>query len=328
LQRDFSITPESFDSFTAYWANPAHQLAWDCLFVLPPWLRAWWGEFGKAFDLLMFSVWQADELTGLAPLMVQDDKVRIIGTPDVCDYIDFIVVAGREDAFFRGLMQHLRRQGVQELELTGLRPDSSVLSRGRQVASNLDCEVFCRPLEASFEMDLPADWDDFLMQISGKERHEIRRKFRRLNEAVRADFRCLTDPSEVREQIDVFFELFVMNRADKAKFMNPQMNSYFRSLARLMAQAGLLRLFILDVDNQPAAAVLGFEHDATVYLYNNGYDTRFRKLSVGHLSKVLSIKQSIEEGKRKYDFLKGNEKYKQRLGGKPVPLTQCRIQLN
>ena len=62
-----------------------------------------------------------------------------------------------------------------------------------------------------------------------------------------------------------------------------------------------------------------------MYLYNSGYDPRYGELSVGLLCKVLSIKNSIESGRKRYDFLKGAEPYKYHLGGKEVPLSRCRI---
>jgi CelD/BcsL family acetyltransferase involved in cellulose biosynthesis len=88
-----------------------------------------------------------------------------------------------------------------------------------------------------------------------------------------------------------------------------------------------LKLYFLDLDGIPAAAVMCFDYDSTIYLYNNGYDGRFSSLSVGLLSKVLTIKESIQRGKKKYDFLKGTEEYKHRLGGKPVPLYRCQVRL-
>ena len=94
-----------------------------------------------------------------------------------------------------------------------------------------------------------------------------------------------------------------------------------------MARANLLKLYFLDLDGTPTAAVMCFDHDSTVYLYNNGYDGRFSSLSVGLLSKVLSIKESIRRGKKKFDFLKGTEEYKHRLGGKPVPLYRCQVKI-
>jgi CelD/BcsL family acetyltransferase involved in cellulose biosynthesis len=62
-----------------------------------------------------------------------------------------------------------------------------------------------------------------------------------------------------------------------------------------------------------------------MYLYNSGYNPEYESLSVGLLSKVFCIRKSIEEGKRVFEFLKGNEIYKQRLGGKEIPLYRCEI---
>jgi CelD/BcsL family acetyltransferase involved in cellulose biosynthesis len=109
--------------------------------------------------------------------------------------------------------------------------------------------------------------------------------------------------------------------------MTDQRAAFFRSLAKAMAAARILKLFILDLDETPAAAVLCFDYNSTVYLYNNGYDNRYRSLSVGLLTKVFTIQDSIRRGKNKYDFLKGTEVYKRRLGGKPVQLYKCRVEL-
>jgi CelD/BcsL family acetyltransferase involved in cellulose biosynthesis len=102
---------------------------------------------------------------------------------------------------------------------------------------------------------------------------------------------------------------------------------FFLLLAERMAQQGLLRLSFLDIDRVPAAAVICFDFNDTIFLYNNGYDPRFRHLSAGLLSKVYSIRNSIERGKLRYDLLKGDEEYKNRLGSKPIPLYRLKIDL-
>jgi CelD/BcsL family acetyltransferase involved in cellulose biosynthesis len=68
-----------------------------------------------------------------------------------------------------------------------------------------------------------------------------------------------------------------------------------------------------------------FEYNDCIYLYNSGYDPRYTSLSAGLLSKVLAIKDSIERGVKRFDFLKGAETYKYHLGGKEVPLYRCQI---
>jgi CelD/BcsL family acetyltransferase involved in cellulose biosynthesis len=73
---------------------------------------------------------------------------------------------------------------------------------------------------------------------------------------------------------------------------------------------------------------MAFDYNGTVYLYNSGYDQEQSQLSVGILSKAFLIKDSIERGRKKFDFLKGGERYKYHLGGREVQLQKCRITLD
>ena len=68
-----------------------------------------------------------------------------------------------------------------------------------------------------------------------------------------------------------------------------------------------------------------FDYNGCIYLYNSGYDPQYVGLSAGLLSKVYAIQDSIEKGKKRFDFLKGAEPYKGHLGGKEVPLYRCQI---
>ena len=122
-----------------------------------------------------------------------------------------------------------------------------------------------------------------------------------------------------------FLKLFSLSREEKASFMTTQMESFFRSLADNMAKIGLLMLGILELDTLPAAIIMCFDYNEHMYLYNSGYYPQYSSLSAGLLSKALCIKESIQEGKKKFDLLKGDETYKYRLGGKEVPLYRCQI---
>ncbi len=127
--------------------------------------------------------------------------------------------------------------------------------------------------------------------------------------------------------MDSFLTLFRSSRPEKAVFMTTRMAEFFQTLAEVMANLKILKLSFLDLDGIPAAAVLCFDYQSTVYLYNSGYDPRFRALSAGLLCKVFSIRESIQRRREKYDFLKGAETYKYRLGGKVVPLFRCLVEM-
>ena len=326
-EETYAVTAETFESVNSCWLNPGSRLKWDCPFVLPAWLRVWWDFFGAGLMPYLRGVRQGGELIGFAPLVLHGEKVSFMGSVDVCDYLDFIVAPGKESQFFRALIEHLKQQGVTHLDLGHLRHDSTVLTALAPGAESLGCEFSCHQEEVSLELDLPATWEGFLFSLTGKERHEVRRKFRRLEEAASIEFRVLDDTQEIMRAMDTFLTLFRLSRPEKAAFMTLRMAAFFRSLAETMAELKILKLFFLDLDRTPAAAALCFDYEATVYLYNSGHDPRFRGLSAGLLGKVFSIRESIRRGRKKYDFLKGAETYKYRLGGRPVPLYRCQIEL-
>lgn len=323
----YTVTQETFESLHSLWLDPKNSLTWDCLFVLPGWLKVWWSVFNNGSTHHLAAVRENNKIIGIAPLMVQGEEARFIGDPDVCDYQDFIVAPERGEDFFEALINHLRGEGISRLDLNTVRADSKILDAFFRVAENLDCEIFCDAEDVTYELDLPGTWDEFLGVLTGKQRHEVRRKLRRLNEAAEVNYRVVAGFHEVMDEMEIFLALFGLSRSDKAAFMTDQMATYFRSLAETMARENLLKLYFLDLDGTPAAAVMCFDYDSTVYLYNNGYDGKFSSLSVGLLSKVLTIKESIRTGRKKYDFLKGTEEYKHRLGGKPVTLYRCQVKL-
>ena len=270
---------------------------------------------------------EGGNLIGIAPLMIQGERACIIGSPDVCDHVDFVFAPGRAKDVLRRILHHLRQQGISLLDLGPLRGDASLLKDMTPVAETLGYEVTIHPEDVILELELPATWDGFLQSLNGKQRHEIKRKIRRLYEAGQINTLVVEEAEQVKKKVDIFLALFGSNRSDKAAFMDNQMASFFRSLAEAMAEAQILKLFFLDLNASPAAVAMCFDYASTMYLYNNGYDQRFGSLSVGLLSKVLSMKESIERGRKTYSFLKGGETYKYLLGGTPVPVYRCKVML-
>ncbi len=273
----------------------------------------------------MGAVRQGEKITGIAPLMVRDRRASFIGSIDVCDYLDFVVVPEKEEDFFSVLLDDLRQKGINHLDLRPLRPDSTVLTHLVGIAQNQGYKVLCQPEDVSVELDLPATWEEYLGILTTKQRHEVRRKLRRLSEAGKVDYHLIVDSTAVNNAMDTFLKMFAASRQDKATFLTARMESFFRSLADKMAKAGLLRLGILELDTMPTAMVTCFDYNDCMYLYNSAYDPQFNHLSAGLLCKVLCIKECIQEGKKRFDFLKGSETYKYHLGGREVPLYSCQI---
>ena len=323
----YTVTHESFDSLDSYRVEAGHGLNWNSVFVLPVWMKIWWQIFGNGASLNLSAVKRGEEVIGIAPLRVKEGKASFVGSADICDYLDFIVAPGREEDFFNALLNDLKEKGIHSLDLESLRPDSTVLTSLADIARKREYEVTINRDDVSLDLDLPATFDDYLEVLTAKQRHEVRRKMRRLFEAGEVNYRLVSDSDEVDKMIDVFLRMFTESRSDKADFLTGQMESFFRLLAGTLSADGLLKLGVLELDTVPTAMVICFDYNNGTYLYNSGYDPQYTSLSVGLVSKVLCIRDSIEGKKEKFDFLKGDETYKYHLGGKEIPIYSCQINI-
>jgi CelD/BcsL family acetyltransferase involved in cellulose biosynthesis len=321
----YTYDPLSFDSLESSLIDLSHKLKWDSVFVLPRWLKVWWQASGEDSKLYLFEVKQDKNIIGITPLMVKEDKAYFIGSADVCDYMDFVVAPGKELAFFTAVLDKLKKDGIKELFLESLRHDSTVITGLVDLAKGKGYKVTVTRENVSLDLDLPSTWEEYLRTLTPKQRRETGRRFRRLEEEGEINYRSVEEAEP--GVLDIFFKLMRVSREDKAAFMTARMESFFRALAETMAEAKLLRFGILEISGKPVAAVMCFDYNNKVYLYNSGYDPEYGYLSVGLLSKLLSIKDSIERGRKCYDFLKGPEEYKYRLGGREIPISSCRIVL-
>lgn len=317
----------SLDELYTVWKASAGSLEWRCLFTLPPWLSSWWKFFGKGDGLRLLLVEGPDGPTGFAPLRIRGDTAMFAGSPDVCDYLDIVTAPDTADGFARALFAHLRNTGIRELVFNSVRKDAVVWTDLMPIARTAGWDVSCEQEGISFEIDLPHTWEAYLSQLNGKQRHELRRKLRRLHEAGDIQFRLIDSADDMADAFDVFIDLFKSGHTEKAAFMTDPMSGFFRALGVAFTEERMFKLGMLSLNGTAVSATMCFDYRSTRYLYNSGYAPDCKSLSVGLLCKVLSIQNAIAGGLSCYDLLKGEEIYKQRLGGKPRAIYRCRIKL-
>jgi CelD/BcsL family acetyltransferase involved in cellulose biosynthesis len=224
-------------------------------------------------------------------------------------------------------MDDLQQKGIHDLHLETIRPDSNVVTHLMPLAQERGYEVKYYRTDVSSDINLPKTWEEYLASLDGKQRHEIRRKMRNLQKIGDTNFRCISDKAEIPAALDSFLKLFPESRGDKARFMTGDMQAYFRSLTLALADLGVVCFGVLEHSSQPLAMIMYFDYNDSIYLYNSAYDPNYKSMSVGIISKAYCIKESIENGKQKFDFLKGAEQYKYYLGGREIPLYACHIKI-
>jgi len=320
------VTQEEFTQVWADWDALAVQSRLPAVFQTPLWHHVWWQELGDQAELRLTLLRENGALVGIAPLMFRDDTLRFVGDTDLCDYQDFVIARDREADFYPALFDSLNRQLWSRMDLRSLRQGSPSLSYLPELARSHGYATEVTQEDVSPGLTLPSTWDEYLMGLSKKDRHELRRKLRRLERQGPYDCYAVNGASSLQGALEDFFLLMRNSRQDKAMFLTPARERFFRHMAVELAQAGVLKLFFMELSGKRVASALCFDYGQTRFLYNSGYDPEYAHLSVGLILKAMCLRHAIEKGKRYFDFLRGNEPYKYDLGARDVNLYQMAIQ--
>ena len=170
------------------------------------------------------------------------------------------------------------------------------------------------------------DFDGFLATLGKKERHEIRRKVRR---AEAAGTLALDPSADPLADLDAFIDLHQRRWGADGLFPPTEGGAmsrrFFARLFELTGEDGGLDLRFLTVDGRRIAAGVGFETADTVYYYNAGVDPDARELSPGVVMVALYVRDTIERGKHRLDFLRGDEPYKYEWGAVDEPIRRLLV---
>ncbi len=272
-------------------------------FPYAPFLKAWESQFAKpnTETLIVHST------DGALPIWIDERIVRFQGEADVTDYHaplgssigPSVALLGERFSGFDFSFDSVPIEGKEEL-----------LSALEQVAPS----VAVRAHAATLVLDLPTEPGAWLASLSKKHRHELRRKQRRFVDLA-------GEPVYERRSDSAAFAAFLtMHRAapgTKATFMTKRAEAFFLAL---LAEVGA-SIDLLSVDGRPAAAAFGFADPQGYYLYNSAYDPAFAEAGPGFVLLAAMIERSILDGLARFDFLKGDERYKYRLGAVERPLS-------
>lgn len=296
------------------------------IFQSPTWLRTWWGEFGASRELVLLSVRDEQRLVGVVPLMREGEgaassaptRLSFAGDTEVCDYMDFPCTSGREPELLAAMFRSLGEEPWDELSLWALREDSPVFAALPAVCAEAGLAIASQHEDVCPQIALASDFEEYVSSLDKKDRHELRRKLRKLPQAGEVELEIIESPDEAAAALDDFLWMLRESRADKATFMTPQMESFFRNLVVNLASEGLIEMIFLKLGGKRTACVLCFRAGNESLLYNSGYDPAYSHFSVGLLSKALALQRAIKQGKTRFDFLRGHERYKYELGAQDL----------
>ena len=320
----YTVTRESFETLALQWEAKLSFCDTDSLFLAPMWQRLWWSAFGKE-DLLLLAFHQGETLLGIAPLIQKDGQVSLLGQKEFFDYMDFISPRDTREAFLSSFIDFMVSEGWHTLSVPSIPGWSPTLALLPEIARSRGLHVEIKDEDTAPGLKLPPTWDEYLSSLSKKDRHELRRKFRRLNESVQWRHYICSDISSLLLCAEDFFHLMRESREEKDRFLTQEREDFMLSAVERLTKENIARLYFLEVNGARVASAMCFDYKGTRFLYNSGFDPSLSHLSVGLLLKALCIKEAIEQKLVFFDFLRGNEPYKYHLGGLDRPIYELTV---
>ena len=297
-------------------------------FLRHEYLLTWWntlggGEWQDAELNIVTARENTGELIGIAPLfftrnLENKPSYMLIGSIEISDYLDFLVRASELDQFISKLLHYLCKGSTHTwnvLDLYNLPEDSPTLPALKSSAEMRGLNYVQENLKPCPYIPLPNDWETYLASIKKKQRHEIRRKTRRLEDNPQSvRWYIVQDKGYLDHEIEDLFSLMSQD-PEKEAFLTDVMRQQMRTSIHAAFDAGWLQLAFLEVSGVKTAAYLNFDYADQLWVYNSGMDFEYRSLSPGWVLLGYLIKWAIENGRQELDFMRGDEDYKYRFGG-------------
>lgn len=321
---DFNLHTNYPQELATAWDELLKQSILDVPFLKFSHLKIWWqtrggGEWPDSDELMIVSAFEGNELLGLAPLFTHDkNTLLLLGSKEICDYLDLIVKPENLHSFVKGLADYISSPLFpkwNQIIFHNLMQTSATIDALKETAQQMGWEFSTECRKQSPFIQLPGNWNEYLLSIDKKQRHEIRRKTRRAEEKADLCWYFFEDKGHLADATSDFLDLMEKD-PEKSQFLTPQMREHMRAVMQWAFENKMLQLSFLEIDGRKAASYFCFYYQNKILVYNSGYDPNFSEFSPGWVLLGYLLKWANENQISEFDFMRGNEDYKYRFGGK------------
>ncbi|MFN8529605.1 MAG: GNAT family N-acetyltransferase [Anaerolineae bacterium] len=323
-----------FDELKDEWNLLVEHSISNTIFLTWEWQSTWWNSY-ESGDLWVVAC-RDDEgkLVGLGPWFIHqidgERVVRTIGCVDVTDYVDVIAHSDYAQEVQTQLAMFLRAHNevFDRINLCNIPEQSPTLELFPPCLEAFGFNAERVLQEVCPIINLPENWEGYLEALDKKQRHEIRRKLRRMEEA-QYEYVIVNHTHDLQAMIDQFLALMRASHPEKARFLDdPHNTTFFKRILPVVFARGWLKLSFLVVEGKATATYCDFDYGGNILVYNSGLlPDESSHLSPGIVLLSMNIRDAIEKHHRVFDFLRGNETYKYRMGATDTRVYKLRAHM-
>lgn len=293
------------------------RAAWDALltdaqlFLSPTWVLTWLRVTGAAPCVVVVRD-GADRLLGLLPLTRDGNTARFCGRELGADHLDVVAVPERGEAVARAALDALAAHGIRRVQLHHVSEDGALRrvlhdpARAHAFTEYRSTVAYYARREGDFETYLAA-------RYSRNARNRFRRTLKRFEAREGAAVELITSPEEAEGLLERVFAVHGASLDEASTFTTDAQRAFHAQLIPALAEEGRLFATALRAEGRDLAVEYGFRFQGRLYGYQAGMAPDDETPSPGTLLLYLTLRdQLFGTDACEYDFLDGDEAYKER----------------
>ena len=313
---------QSWESFAASEGTPFHTGRF---------LLSWWQDRlakNPTSRLITAKAVDEDRVVGICAFELDRGRLSFAGGSDVVDYMGPVAAAGREKEVAAALSRWMFDDPAwRRASLAGLIHNDAAAQAIIDEVLRIAPDAVVEPYDQAPRIEEAPQ--GYLALLNSKRRADILRKRNRLIEAVGELELVVSTPETVADSLERLLAWKAEAGPATREFV-AEYGGFVRTLVTELAAVDAAHVVELHATGRPLASAIMLAHGKTAFIYNMSYDMNLPTedrggLAPGVVLVSLLVERNLDNGLR-FDFLKGAQDYKLRLGGVPVDLIAVRVE--
>ncbi len=268
--------------------------------------KMWHDILGQNYKLNILT----DMKSFIAPIAIKDNIAYFCGSKDVFDFHNLIYDKNINNQSIKLIIDHLLiYDKVLKIELNSIIQKSHLHDCLINLQDDYDIEFVDE--DVSPGISLPDSFDEYLSNLTKKNRHEIRRKIRKFEKNF--ELKIINANHENVDKLLLEFIRLMKLNPEKKLFLNQDRVNFMSKIIKYSVLEGRGELNFIEINKDLVSTSFAFKNKEKLFVYNSGFNNDYSEYSVGLINHVYNIKNKIKTYNY-IDFLRGDEEYKYRIG--------------
>lgn len=318
-------------------------VSWDRLsqgvpFRQTAWLQPWWEILAQDCQATVLTARDdLGQLVGILPLYRRPGSRTLLSLADGNACTDHVSILarpehgcelGREFGLKLASIANDPDHGWDLIDIDGVVEGDEAMASlsiglkegGTSLTASSRMSTWYRPADAN--------WDEHIKQHGKTQRRRMRRWSEKLYNTPELTKCVAATESEASTILDAVIDMHQRRWTavgEAGTFAEAGFCEFMHETVRRFLLQGQLNLVGIRLNGQFIGGVVNFiGDDRILYSYSTGYDVDFAELEPGHLTCIDGLQELYRSNLAGIDFMRGDETYKLRFGGRPKRLFRIR----